>query len=505
MDVDFRVMRTFLEFYKALLGFTFFKLYTDTGLVYPPPLDVKKDDAGAAVDAYRLEQATAPVEETAITKTSRKINLGDGKTVTTKDVRKTIETLEIEDEPNTKDTTEPRAVASAEAIVDDTLPTSEEFVAQPSTSSTEPSQTNLVTLHTLTTLPSSAHPTLFSSLTIFISRESPRHILEFVIKSFGGKVGWPATVGGGSPFDEPDPSITHVIIDRPLVEGAAPLNELERRRKYVQPQWIVDCVNAGKLLLEEPYGRGKVLPPHLSPFNAEGDGAYDPLAPIPGMEEALAAEGLEEEDEDEEMEDEEVEEMDEDEESAPAPAAEKPSKRSRHKKPKIDSTDADAIRKAELEAERLGIEPGEFEEAVEKASKQQPKKPEPQLDSDGEEAGATEENMNKMLLSNKKRKLFTHIKKVQGNRNSQVRLLCRTTRWCWLTRCLIIERGPSTEEDRSRQKAAQGGPKGRLIVVPILHPISLYIVSTCCPNYAAGLILYQVFQTISGSYFFLIS
>jgi len=121
------------------------------------------------------------------------------------------------------------------------------------------------------------------------------------------------------------------------------------------------------------------------------------------------------EDEDSEMEDEE-----------PTPAPEK-SKRTRHNKSKVsvaDAADADAIRKAELEAERLGAEPGEFEEAVEKAGKRKKAEPEVRMvDSDGEEAGATEENMNKMLLSNKKRKLFTHIKKVQGNRNSQKEVL----------------------------------------------------------------------------------
>ena len=44
-------MLTFLELYQTMLGFVFFKLYTDAGLVYPPPLDTKKDEgaAGAGV------------------------------------------------------------------------------------------------------------------------------------------------------------------------------------------------------------------------------------------------------------------------------------------------------------------------------------------------------------------------------------------------------------------------------------------------------------------------
>ena len=49
-------MLTFLELYQTLLGFVFFKLYTDASLVYPPPLDSNKDEAGAGIGAYVLKE-----------------------------------------------------------------------------------------------------------------------------------------------------------------------------------------------------------------------------------------------------------------------------------------------------------------------------------------------------------------------------------------------------------------------------------------------------------------
>ncbi|KAG8947335.1 mRNA-binding ribosome synthesis protein nop7, partial [Tulasnella sp. 408] len=469
MDVDFRVMRSFLEFYKTLLGFVFYKLYADVGLVYPPPLDLKKDAMGGGVDAYRLQPVGGPsasmdVDAKADGKKKKKVDLGDGKVLTSKQVQKTIASMEVEEEEeqdgdeaaegNAKDVAEPLAVAKAVSTtaasgpLDDALPSTEEFIPQPSKTSTtdaSSSSANLITLHALANLPASTSKStkLFEPYVFFISRESPRHVLEFVIKSFGGVVGWPITCGSGSPIEnEDDERVTHVVIDRPLPDPMGEVDrERRRRRKYVQPQWVVDCVNAGRILLEDAYAQGKTLPPHLSPFNAEGEGAYDPLAPVPGMEKALAelAEEMEEEDEDEE--DEEVEDSEEEEgedvSMAPPQPEEKSKKRHRRGKKAATAalqvsnpTDADAVRKAELEAERLGIEPAEFDKVLEKAAATNQKKQAAadEDESDGEEAapketapggGASEENMAKMLLSSKKRKLYNLMKRTNARKEEE--------------------------------------------------------------------------------------
>jgi len=45
-DVDYKVMSTFLEFYRALLKFVNFKLFTDLGQKYPPEYYAKEENKG---------------------------------------------------------------------------------------------------------------------------------------------------------------------------------------------------------------------------------------------------------------------------------------------------------------------------------------------------------------------------------------------------------------------------------------------------------------------------
>ena len=362
-------MLTFLELYQTLLSFVFFKLYTDVGLVYPPPLDPKKDEGGAGIDAMHIKTSSNPLPVI-----SGQVLTVKGRSVGAKDVRQTIKTIDVN----------PEEAPVADMITSATQP-DEEFVPQTSTASKE-GVSALPTLQTLSGLPQTMTSNLFSPFTFWLSREVSRTIFEFVVRSFGGQIGWPSSSGAGSPFDETHPKITHVITDRPIVEkkGVDPIQrELHARRKYIQPQWIVDCVNAGKVLLEEPYGQGKILPPHLSPF-AEYEGAYIPLEATDGQqgEEMVSTSG----DEDE---------IDKAVENA------------------VASGDPTALIAAELEAEAAGVGYVEFEAEVHQAVRKQSTK----LD---EQMKGAEHNMNKMMMSNKQRKLYEKMKYSQAKKTAEV-------------------------------------------------------------------------------------
>lgn len=394
-DVDVRVMLTFLELYQTLLGFVLFKLYTDSGLVYPPPRDASRDDSGAGVGAFLLQDAkTMPAH---VTIQSQEVNV-DGKRISGKIIRQTIRSI-------TTNVSEDNDIHVS--LDDAVLPDAEEeeFIPHYSKSSTEETAT-LPTLHSLSTLPPPSLSKLFSPCVFWLSRETPRPIFEFITRSFGGRIGWPASSGSGSPFDEMDDHITHVIIDRPLNEKAnitEEEKERRRRRKYVQPQWVADCINAGKILLEEPYLQGKTLPPHLSPFGDHKE-AYDPSAGMAG--------------EDAEMSEAEVDESGEQEDDAEseANAGDEPLQSATKSalKAAARAEDDAALRAAELKAEAAGVDFGTFDKEAKKAQKKV-KRAETQGKTDAEE------NMNKMMMSNKHRKLYERMKYGERKRAAEVR------------------------------------------------------------------------------------
>lgn len=249
-----------------------------------------------------------------------------------------------------------------------------------------------------------------------------------------------------------------MIIDRPVVAGVGmgptSAERPEERskttgtRKYVQPQWVVDCINAGAILSEDRYERGKVLPPHLSPFG-EAKGAYQPsldAATATSAGNALAAaggagedtvmgddnaEGSSSSDEEEEIiegeelpdeeDDESAEEEDDEEEER---RKQKEAKRQAKALRRIAKGDM-ALRAAELEAEAAGVEYGDFEAAVKKAKKSKSGGALTKGDEvdgtsgTGMAADDAEKEMNKMMMSNKQRKLYEKMKYSEKKREAE--------------------------------------------------------------------------------------
>ncbi|KAI9743577.1 MAG: mRNA-binding ribosome synthesis protein nop7 [Claussenomyces sp. TS43310] len=284
-DVDFRIMGTFVEFYQTLLGFVNFRLYTSIGLVYPPIFNAATDDEGAELGAYTLQgNAVGPLEQPQLQVTNGKEKAPDPKLQAEIDkLMLSLNTAKEEDEVAKEE------MADDEEGETDALDKFEpaapggDILAQPSYSSTDPS-------------------TLFSNFTFFLSRETPRQPLEFVLRAFGCKrIGWDAVLGGGAfTHNELDPAITHQIVDRPPIQTPTEEdgeisgdNQTSQRlrpgsrvpgRTYVQPQWVWDSVNDEELKRADIYAPGAQLPPHLSPFVKKVRGQYDPSAPLADQE-----------------------------------------------------------------------------------------------------------------------------------------------------------------------------------------------------------------------------
>lgn len=418
-DVDFRVMMTFLELYQTLMGFVLFKLYTDENLVYPPKLDEDMDNQGAGFGSLVLMAADADVlsgknnesmPQVAEAASKNAIVRKDGKKLSARDVKRQIARLtetEVDDEAmpvlDTADADEP------EEEENDT------FVAQASKRASAQEDTTADELTTLGDLQQQAAenpvPTLFTRYVFYISREVPRAVFEFILRSFGAlpdHIGWDPVAGAGSHVSEDDARITHHILDRPVTEGQA--LEHPGHRVYVQPQWVVDCVNARKLLPTDPYRPGQTLPPHLSPFVDDREvarqGGYVP-------EEARVALGMEEdvvEDDDDDDDDEAEETHDTDE----APSTSRPALEALL----ADPHGAGLLEAAELEAEAAGGEDAllalrDAHAAAIKAAKKKSKKAGvPTALSEEAEA----QDMAKDLLSNKQRKLYNRLGHAAGQK-----------------------------------------------------------------------------------------
>ena len=290
-DVDFRIMGTFVEFYTTLLGFVNFRLYTTIGLVYPPKFNRKSDEQGAELGALKIEGKLLGIAQKATNNEDNQVNGhangGKSQLEANKEVQERVNQLiaNIENStPRASLSPEPQEPIEEVSIAIDTFPApgaDADILSQPRLASSEAAN-------------------LFASFTFFLSRETPRQPLEFILRAFGCKrVGWDVVLGDGAfTSDERDPAITHQVIDRPTT--SIPFTDEENTnnqdamknnktlppgsrvpgRIYVQPQWIWDSINAGELMRPNLYGPGAILPPHLSPWVKPRPGEYDPRIPL---------------------------------------------------------------------------------------------------------------------------------------------------------------------------------------------------------------------------------
>lgn len=298
-DVDFRIMGTFVEFYTTLLGFVNYRLYTTIGLVYPPKFDSKSDEKGAELGAFMLEgNGVAAPRHTTINGESDPSSNGHAEI--SNEMKDKIQRITENAEGDSLHTEPTQDSPQNDThLIDDFQP-----VASDADTLLQPQKSPSDIAH------------LFAPFTFYLSRETPRQPLEFILRAFGCKrVGWDILLGPGAyTHDDTDPSITHQIVDRPPLASPAEQNadvDVEGNhssagrvppghrmpgRTYVQPQWVWDCANQVKLLRPDLYAPGAMLPPHLSPWMKPTKGQYDPNASLADQEpEGEAAEAEEEE------------------------------------------------------------------------------------------------------------------------------------------------------------------------------------------------------------------
>ncbi len=431
-DVDFRILLTFLDLYRTLTSFILYKLYTDENLLYPPPLDVKMDEAGEGVGKFRLVE-----KDSAEAQAAEKADGANGgiKKVTKKDVKKSIRSIALAKDGEA-DVDMDGEGQQPEGLVTDGQ--EDDFVYHPSKADgagdavADPTAAPLPTYTSLLASSASNPSTsnlLFSSYTFFLSRETSSRTWEFVIRSFGGKVlSLPSLET--SPSSDLD-TLTHIIIDRPMTSSQMHDIQGERKWTWVQPQWLADCVNQKKLLPSgngSGYEPGGTLPPHLSPWEGTGEVERPWIAnSIPKGARETNEEGVEEEEE-MEAEAEEEEEVEQDqqmdtgaEDSVKTSAA----KTTTTYPPALlaaaqNPTDSTLLHQAELEAESNGTDHGTFKKSLAAVKKAHVK------NGGGDDAlsGAKkiqkgkdgEEDLRKIMMTGKKQRLY---EKMQYSNNAK--------------------------------------------------------------------------------------
>ncbi|QPG72797.1 hypothetical protein FOA43_000099 [Brettanomyces nanus] len=369
-DIDFKVMATFLEFYTTLLHFVLYRLYSASGLVYPPRINESKLKGIGGLSSYVLEgrkddntlfpEVEGSEEKEAI--------------LSKEEITNAIKA----DEDNQEEEGDSEEIGKADSNADgeDVEKKLDEFEDKNSIKGdvlAQPSEFE------------NATATLFSKFVFYVSREVPIDILEFVVLAAGGKVISEAALDeitlNGDVRKIDLSSVTHQIVDRPKVANKV------QGRTYIQPQWVFDCLNEESLLNVSDYAPGETLPPHLSPWGDSG--SYNP------MEEDKKDAG--EAGEDEEIEESEESEAEADEEESTEVSA---------------IIDEDLKAQKELEMEAAGVK---YSDVKEKEAKKKSKK----RKIEGETEETEEKKLKMIMMSNKQRKLY---KKMQyGINKDEVR------------------------------------------------------------------------------------
>ena len=290
-EVDLRVMTVFLDFYEVFLKFVMYKLYHNMDLQYPPVVNKELDAVGCcllAVEGVSMEDSSIRngqsrnlvklqeldsdnTKQVTVLSESKKQKLATSSKSRIESLEGTLKALDegAEESDDEEDGNEvsiagPLSDAfSGSAVADDHIERA--VFSKGTTYSADGTEINRAS-------DGDTKATLFQGLKFFINREVPLDWLQLVVLSAGGCVGWD---GPKSPFDSDDLSITHHVIDRPLSPEQEKLVQ-QKRREFIQPQWVFDCLNNGKLLPASRYAAGTKLPPHLSPFVDDEKEGYTP-------------------------------------------------------------------------------------------------------------------------------------------------------------------------------------------------------------------------------------
>lgn len=281
-DVDFRVMRTFLEFFETMLNFVLFKLYNDIGVRYPFPAKelggevIGNTSAVLAKTLRALMQGldsskgvvSKVVTETLNEESQQTTKEGNPakKSKHDKDLVKSVDVALNKLKEESDDDNESNGEEDEDDVdVSGPLRAALDHVAEEEARGTVPGVASEVDDETV------KRRRLFEGLVFFFSREIPRGYLELVCLSYGAKVGWEAE---DSPISIKDPSITHHVVDRPKIPSS--YESLPKSREFIQPQWILDSANFMFLLPIAKYAVGVSLPPHLSPWVDNEEEGYKP-------------------------------------------------------------------------------------------------------------------------------------------------------------------------------------------------------------------------------------